>query len=145
MAFLSSFWFWLGAGLVLLTLEALLPGVFLVWLGLAALATGIITLLMPLSVVSTLVLFAVLGLASILIGRKVQSGQKTEVTDAPFLNDRGKSMIGKIYAVESAIVEGAGSVRIGDSVWRVMGSDAAVGAHVKIIGIDGGTLLVEPA
>ncbi len=145
MAILSSFWFWLGAGLVLLTLEAMLPGVFLIWLGLAALATGIITFLVPLSVTASLVLFAILGLASILIGRKVQSGQKTEVTDAPFLNDRGKSMIGKVYAVEAAIVEGAGSVRIGDSVWRVAGADAAVGTHVKITGIDGGTLLVEPA
>jgi inner membrane protein len=145
MSLLSSYWFWLGAGLVLLTLEALLPGVFLVWLGLAALATGIITLLVPLSATMSLVLFAILGLASILIGRKVQSGQKTEVTDAPFLNDRGKSMIGKVYAVEAAIVEGAGSVRIGDSVWRVIGADAAVGAHVKVTGIDGGTLLVEPA
>jgi inner membrane protein len=145
MSLLSSYWFWLGAGLVLLTLEAMLPGVFLIWLGLAALATGIVTFLVPLSVTASLVLFAVLGLASILIGRKVQSGQKTEVTDAPFLNDRGKSMIGKVYAVEAAIVEGAGSVRIGDSVWRVTGADAAVGSHVKVTGIDGGTLLVEPA
>jgi inner membrane protein len=145
MSLLSSFWFWLGAGLVLLTLEALLPGVFLIWLGLAALATGIITWLAPLSVTTSLVLFAVLGLASILIGRKVQSGQKTEVTDAPFLNDRGKAMVGKVYALESAIVEGAGSVRIGDSVWRVTGADAAIGTHVKITGMDGSTLLVEAA
>jgi inner membrane protein len=145
MSLLSSFWFWLGAGLVLLTLEALLPGVFLIWLGLAALATGIITWLAPLSIPASLVLFAVLGLASILIGRKVQSGQKTEVTDAPFLNDRGKAMVGKIYALESAIVEGAGSVRIGDSVWRVTGADAAIGTHVKITGMDGSTLLVEAA
>jgi inner membrane protein len=141
MSLLSSFWFWLGAGLVLLTLEAMLPGVFLIWLGIAALATGIVTFM---SVTASLVLFAVLGLASILIGRKVQSGQKTEVTDTPFLNDRGKSMIGKVYAVEGAIIEGAGSVRIGDSVWRVTGVDAAVGTHVKITGIDGGTLQVEP-
>jgi inner membrane protein len=145
MSLLSSYWFWLGAGLVLLTLEAMLPGVFLIWLGLAALATGVITFLVPLSVTASLVLFAILGLASILIGRKVQSRQKTEVTDAPFLNNRGKSMIGKVYAVEAAIVEGTGSVRIGDSVWRVTGADAAVGAHVKVTGIDGSTLLVEPA
>ena len=145
MSLLSSFWFWLGAGLVLLTLEAMLPGVFLVWLGLAALATGIITFLVPMGVTPSLVLFAVLGLTSILLGRRVQSGQKTEVTDSPFLNDRGKAMIGKIYAVEAAIVAGTGSVRIGDSVWRVTGADAAVGAHVKVTGIDGSTLLVEPA
>jgi inner membrane protein len=144
MSLLSSYWFWLGAGLVLLTLEAMLPGIFLIWLGLAALATGIITFVVPAGVTASLVLFAVLGLASILIGRKVQSGQKTEITDQPFLNDRGKSMIGKVYALESAVVNGAGSVRIGDSVWRVTGTDAAVGTLVKITGVDGGTLQVEP-
>jgi inner membrane protein len=119
--------------------------VFLIWLGLAALVTGAIVFFVPLSTVSCLVLFAALGLASILIGRRVQSGQKTEVTDAPFLNDRGKALVGKIYALESAIVEGAGSVRIGDSVWRVAGLDAVAGTHVKITGIDGSTLLVERA
>ncbi len=145
MQFLATYWFWLGAGLLLLTLEALLPGVFLIWLGLAALATGAVALFIPMGVVSSLVLFAVLGLASILIGRRVQSGQKTEVTDAPFLNDRGGAMIGKVYALESAIVGGAGSVRIGDSVWRVAGTDGAAGTLVKITGIDGSTLLVEAA
>jgi inner membrane protein len=145
MAVFDTSWFWLVTGLVLLTLEAMLPGVFLIWLGLAALVTGAIVFFVPLSTVSCLVLFAALGLASILIGRRVQSGQKTEVTDAPFLNDRGKALVGKIYALESAIVEGAGSVRIGDSVWRVAGLDAVAGTHVKITGIDGSTLLVERA
>jgi inner membrane protein len=145
MAVFETSWFWLVTGLVLLTLEALLPGVFLIWLGMAALFTGAIIFVAPLSAVSGLVLFAVLGLTAILIGRRVQSEQKTEVTDAPFLNDRGKALVGKIYALESAIVEGSGSVRIGDSVWRVSGKDAAAGTHVKITGIDGSTLLVEAA
>jgi inner membrane protein len=141
----DTYWFWLAMGLVLLTLEAVMPGIFLIWLGLAALVTGLIVFFTPLSAVACLVLFALLGLASILIGRRVQSGQKTEVTDAPFLNDRGKSLLGKVYALESAVVNGAGSVRIGDSVWRVAGTDAAVGTLVKITGVDGGTLLVEAA
>jgi inner membrane protein len=141
----DTYWFWLAMGLVLLTLEAVMPGIFLIWLGLAALVTGLIVFFTPLSAVACLVLFALLGLASILIGRRVQSGQKTEITDAPFLNDRGKSLLGKVYALESAVVNGTGSVRIGDSVWRVAGTDAAVGTLVKITGVDGGTLLVEAA
>jgi membrane protein implicated in regulation of membrane protease activity len=56
-----------------------------------------------------------------------------------------KSMIGAVYPLESAIVNGAGSVRIGDSVWRVTGADLSAGTKVKVTGVDGSTLTVEPA
>jgi len=38
---------WLVAGLVLLVLEMLVPGVFMMWLGIAALATGGLVLRCP--------------------------------------------------------------------------------------------------
>ena len=37
-------WNWLVLGFVLLTLEIILPGVFLVWIGLAALAVGVLSI-----------------------------------------------------------------------------------------------------
>jgi inner membrane protein len=143
MAFLEAHWVWLAGGLVLLGLETLTPGVFLFWIGLAALATGLTLWAVPLGVTAQLVLFAVLGLGSILLGRYVQGRQKHEVTDAPFLNERGKGLIGKVFALETAIVGGAGSVKIADSVWRVTGSDRAAGERVKVTSVDGGTLVVE--
>jgi inner membrane protein len=138
-------WLWLAGGLALLGLEALLPGIFLFWIGLAAMATGAILWVVPLGVAAQLVLFAVLGLVAIVVGRLVQGRQKDEVTDAPFLNERGKTMLGQIYALETAISGGVGSVKIGDSVWRVIGADRPAGEKVKVVGIDGGTLKVEAA
>ena len=41
---MSDWIVWLAAGLVLLLLEMLAPGVFMMWLGLAALGTGLVTL-----------------------------------------------------------------------------------------------------
>ncbi len=67
------------------------------------------------------------------------------MTDAPFLNERGREMIGKVLPLETGIVNGTGSVRIGDSVWRVTGEDRAAGEKVRIAGIEGGTLKVEAA
>jgi inner membrane protein len=141
----SAHWLWLAGGILLLAAETMLPGVFLFWIGLAAIGAGLILWVIPLSLTPQLVLFAIFGLASILLGRVVQNRQKGDAADAPFLNERGKGMIGKVYALETAIVNGAGSVRIGDSVWRVTGTDREAGASVKITGVDGGTLLVEAA
>jgi len=47
--------------------------------------------------------------------------------------------------VVSAIENGRGSVRVGDSVWLARGEDAAVGARVRVTGSDGACLRVEPA
>ncbi len=136
-------WLWLAGGLALLGLEAVLPGVFLFWIGLAAMATGLIVWALPVGLTGQLVLFAALGLAAILVGRHVQGRQRSEVTDAPLLNERGKTMLGQVFTLETAISGGAGSVKVGDSVWRVTGADRPAGEKVKVVGIDGGTLRVE--
>jgi inner membrane protein len=142
---IASHWLWLAGGVLLLAAETMLPGVFLFWIGLAAIATGLALFVLPLSLTPQIILFAVLGLGAILLGRMVQQRQKADAPDAPFLNERGKAMIGKIYALETAIVNGAGSVRIGDSVWRVTGPDTEAGHKVRISAVDGGTLVVEAA
>ncbi len=137
-------WLWLAGGLMLLGLETLAPGIFLFWIGLAALASGLLVWLMPIDLTLQLVIFAAMALGAILIGRSIQRGQKTGTADSPFLNDRGGALIGKVFPLQAAIVDGIGSVRIGDGVWRVAGADAAAGVHVRVTGIDGSTLVVEP-
>ncbi len=144
MADIASHWLWLVAGLLLIGIETMAPGLFLFWVGLAAIATGLINWLIPLSLTAQLLLFALFGLAAILVGRKVQGRQQSEITDSPHLNERGKALVGKTCLLETAITSGFGSVRLGDSVWRVSGADAAAGTTVRITGIDGGTLTVEP-
>jgi inner membrane protein len=136
-------WLWLAGGLILLALETLAPGIFLFWVGLAALVAGLVFWLLPLGFAAQLVVFAALALGAILIGRSIQKSQKSDAADAPFLNDRGGALVGKVYPLQAAIIDGVGSVRIGDSIWRVAGRDAAAGIHVKVTGIDGSTLKVE--
>jgi inner membrane protein len=139
----SPYWLWLSAGLLLIAAETVLPGVFLLWIGFAAIATGLFVWVLPLTFTFQLVLFAILGLVAILFGRKIQANQKLATTDAPFLNERGRSLVGKTFLLETAITNGAGSVRIGDSVWRVSGANAPQGTSVKVTDIDGSTLRVE--
>ena len=71
-AFLASvqFWHWLILAAVLGGIEALLPGMFFIWFGLAAAATGAIVFLIPgLGWEWEAVLFVVLAVASVLVGR----------------------------------------------------------------------------
>ena len=42
------------------------------------------------------------------------------------------------------IVDGVGTVRIGDTVWRVNGPDGPAGSRVKVTRTDGANLIVEP-
>ena len=63
----------------------------------------------------------------------------------PFLNKRVQGLIGRVFTLEKPIVDGVGTVKIDDTVWRVSGSDAPAGSRVKIVHADGASLQVGPA
>ncbi len=41
-------------------------------------------------------------------------------------------------------MNGRGSVSSGDTIWRVKGPELAAGTRVKVVGVDGTVLKVEP-
>jgi membrane protein implicated in regulation of membrane protease activity len=65
-------------------------------------------------------------------------------SDVPGLNDRGHQFVGRSVTVEEAIEGGRGRVRIGDSLWAAEGPDAGQGARMKVTGVKGTVLVVEP-
>ena len=65
---MSDWIIWLVAGLVLLMLEILAPGAFMMWLGLAACGTGLIVLATGIGFELQVVTFAVLAAISLAIG-----------------------------------------------------------------------------
>ena len=66
-------------------------------------------------------------------------------TDRPFLNRRADGYVGRVFTLDKPIVDGVGTVRIDDTVWRVSGPDCPAGSRVKIARADGVSLLVEAA
>jgi inner membrane protein len=145
--FLASvqFWHWLILAAVLAGIEALLPGMFFIWFGLAAAATGIIVFFIPgFGWEWEAVLFVVLAVVSVLVGRMVMHRGAKESQD-PGLNRRGERYVGRRFTVESPIVNGRGAIKVDDSVWRAAGPDMAAGRKVKVVGIDGSVLKVEAA
>lgn len=104
-------WNWVILGTVLLALEILTPGVYLLWLGIAAVATGLLSFLLWdagfwVWQVQILV-FLVLSIVSVLIGRRVFPTTGTADTDQPLLNQRERQLVGRTATLEEPIVEGA--------------------------------------
>jgi membrane protein implicated in regulation of membrane protease activity len=140
-----QFWHWWIVGVALVIIEIITPGFFLLWIGIAAGVTGVIVLLAPvLSWEVQVLIFAPLAVAAVVAARYYLLKHPIETADAT-LNRRGSQYIGHVFNLDEAIVNGVGKVKVGDTFWRVEGSDLPVGAKVKVTGIVGTVLKVEKA
>jgi membrane protein implicated in regulation of membrane protease activity len=137
-------WNWLIVGLVLMALELLAPGVFLLWLGLAALLVGIISLFADWIWQVQVIAFAAFSLAAVPLWRRLAT-QSAASADSAFLNRRSDALVGRVFTLEKPIMDGTGTVRVDDTVWRVSGPDCPAGSRVKVVRADGASLTVEAA
>ncbi|KRD99939.1 hypothetical protein ASE63_10560 [Bosea sp. Root381] len=136
-------WGWVILGLVLIGGEVLAPGVFLIWLGLAALVTGAVVGLTDIGWQAAALVFAGFSLVSVLVGRLLTRRKGEEPDAATGLNDRGRQLIGKVFRLEATMTGGEGRIRIGDSSWRVVGPELLAGSEVRVVRVEGATLVVE--
>ena len=137
-------WNWFILAVVLLVLEVLAPGTFMLWLGLSALLVGVISLAIVWTWQAQITAFAILSIGSILLWRRI-SPKVDEVRTQPFLNRRAEGFVGRMFTLEKPIVDGSGTVRIGDTIWQVRGPDLPPGTRIQIAEADGATLVVRPA
>ena len=138
-------WNWLVFGIILMALEIAVPGVFLFWLGLAALLVGLLSFVVHPSWEIQLLLFAVFAIAAVPVWRRLALSHKSASTSNPFLNKRTDALVGRVCTLEKPIIDGSGTVRIDDTIWRVAGPDTPAGTKVKIVQADGASLTVAAA
>jgi membrane protein implicated in regulation of membrane protease activity len=136
-------WLWMIGGVLLLIAELIAPGFFLVFIGAAAIAAGLFTLLFDLGVAGQLTLFAIYAVVAVMIGRKVYANAAVDAGD-PLLNDRAARLVGRSVIVIEDVDEHSGRVRLGDSEWSARGGPGSAGERVRITGVEGNCLLVEP-
>ncbi|OAF05253.1 hypothetical protein AYJ54_22700 [Bradyrhizobium centrolobii] len=137
-------WNWLIFGFILVALEVVAPGVFLFWLGLAALLVGLVSFVFHPAWQAQLVMFALFAAAAVPVWRRL-ARQKLDASSSPFLNKRTEALLGREFTLEKPIIDGSGTVRIGDTVWRVAGPDTPAGTRVKVVQVDGANLTVAAA
>ena len=90
-------------------------------------------------------MFAVFAAFAVPVWRRLARGSAAANTDNPFLNKRADALVGRVFTLEKPIVDGAGTVRIDDPIWRVAGPDTPAGSRVKIVHADGARLTVAAA
>jgi membrane protein implicated in regulation of membrane protease activity len=140
---LDAAWAWIGLGLVLAGFEMIVPGVYLIWLALAALVTGALAFVFDFGVPLQVIEFVFLSLIAVFTARRM-FGETPIESDDPLMNNRMGRMVGQTGTVAVAIEHGEGRVSQGDSQWPARGPELPAGTRVRVIGFDGGTLVVEP-
>lgn len=136
---------WAAVALVLMALETMVPGAFLLWLGFAAAAVFLVVLVFPgMSLLAQVALFIVLGFVSVGIYRKWFRGRGRS-SDMPTLNRRADQLVGHVAVLSAPIIDGEGRIQVADAFWTVEGPDLPAGARVRVVAVRGMALQVQPA
>ncbi|QKN82960.1 NfeD family protein [Scandinavium goeteborgense] len=138
--------FWLSLGGVLLAAEMLGGNGYLLWSGVAAIVTGLLVWLLPLGWEWQGVVFAVLTLlAAWLWWRWLSNRVRQQPRADSQLNQRGQQLVGKIFTLDTTLINGRGHMRVGDSSWPVLAEDdLPAGTRVEVFAVEGITLKVRP-
>ncbi|MTI00102.1 NfeD family protein [Roseibium sp. RKSG952] len=137
-------WSWWILGLLLLALEVLAPGTIFLWFGISAILVGAVALFVDLSWQTEVIIFLVLAITSLIVGRRWVRKAAKKGGD-PALNRRGSRYVGREFVLAAPISQGEGKLSIDDTVWRITGPDAPAGTRVTVIRVDGVKLVVELA
>ena len=139
---------WFIVGALFLIAEVVLPGVNLIWFGLAASATGASVLLWPvlsgalLGWQGQMLAFMLFAAVSVLLARTIASRRDDDGADR--VNRDPSAYVGRELVLAEPIVGGSGRATWGDSLWRVSGPELPAGMRVRVVGVEGNMLRVEP-
>lgn len=140
-------WHWWVAAAVLVVIEVFAPGVLFIWLAIGAALVGFVLLAVPtLAVEFQLLLFGVLSVVAVLMGRSYLRRHPVHSDDAN-VSRRGHQLVGQVYRLTEPITDGTGGrVRVGDGYWRAEGTgNIRADTRVRVVAVKGASLVVEPA
>jgi membrane protein implicated in regulation of membrane protease activity len=135
---------WACVSLLLMAAEMLAPGAFMVWLGFAAAGVFALLLVVPLTPVWQALAFVLLSVVSVTLYWRIFR-KTAPKSDQPLLNRRAEQLVGQVYSLNTAIVDGRGRLKIGDAFWSVEGPDLPLGASVRVVAVHGMSLRVQSA
>ena len=137
------YWHWLILAVVMIILEMLMPGAYLLWMGVSAIFIGALMYVFPEMVfLVQILIFAMLSVISVVMYRSYRK-KNPLVTDEPALNRRGEQYIGRTFTLEEPIMNGEGKITVDDTTWKITGRNIDAGGTVRVVAVEGSTLKVE--
>ncbi len=137
------YWHWLTLAVVLIILEILMPGAYFLWMGISAAVVGAVLFIFPTTTLLVQVLiFAILSVITVMMYKSYRK-KNPIVTDEPALNRRAEQYVGQSFTLKEPIVNGEGKIKVDDSTWKITGADIDAGETVRVVAVEGTTLIVE--
>ena len=137
-------WHWLILTFVILGLEALGTGGFL--LGIAAASALVAVLQWVYPAIAWTTLFVIFGLLSLVLTVLYWKyfRKHNEHNDHPELNNRAAQLIGRIFMLDQDLPDCQGRIQLGDTFWKVRSEEPLL-KNMKVIvsDVDGMTLLLK--
>ena len=142
------FWYWFVLAGALLLLEVTTGTTYILWPAAAALFVALLAIF-PLGGLwqAQILVFAILTIVlTVLVGPKIKPWLHQAREDHQLLNERGARKIGRRVTVDQNFRNGAGQVRLDDTLWRAEsenGEDHSAGAKLEISRVEGTKLIVR--
>ena len=137
------YWHWLILAVALIILEIIIPGAYFLWMGISAVVVGAAMFVFPqMAILVQVLIFAILSVITVMLYRSYRK-KNPLVTDEPALNRRGEKYIGQSFTLKEPIVNGVGNIKVDDSTWKIKGFDIDAGETVRVVAVEGTTLIVE--
>jgi membrane protein implicated in regulation of membrane protease activity len=144
------FWYWWVFAAILLVIELSTGSTYFLWPAIAAVVVGLFSL----SPVGAFWQMQLLLFAAVTVGLSffappyVKPWLHRTQADHLTLNERGAQKVGKRATVDQAFADGAGKVRLGDTLWLAEaegGENFEAGASVIVVRVEGVKIIVAAA
>lgn len=134
---------WAIAGIVLLTIEMFVPGIYMLWIGIAALITAVIAFVIPSLDAWLLIVFALATVASAVIGTRVYARLHQHPST---LNEMQAQLIGKRGICIAVEQTNHVRVRINGVEWSALADgEIALDDEIVVIHFSGAMPIVRGA
>ena len=144
-----SFWWALGLGLVLMTLELFLPTTLFLWTGLSCVVVAIPMAFVPgFTLLQALSLWVLLSVLVVLLAKKVfsrhpDSGERMAAAGPP--NQYGREFVGQTAVLVEDTENRQTRVNFRGANWgvKVPGGDLKAGTRIRVTAVEGIYLIAE--
>lgn len=138
---------WLAIGMLLIVVEMLTGTFFFLFLGIGALLVSALVWTLGIGGFAQGVVFGIAAIAAVGAWYRLRPNPDDRIeqlSGAAGLNNPNARFVGREAELTEAIQGGEGRIRLDDSLWFVAGPDLPAGSRVRVVGVTGSKLRVEP-